>query len=103
MSSVQLSGRFSILCFLYCEVFARHKKQKVLLAYRVSDTVSIAPHQIKGAIDVAHFGSHILKEPFERGGSRQVQRDTLIHCLGIGGVLDYTQHPGLLSSTFCLE
>lgn len=92
MSPVQPSRRFS-----------GQSKQRAVLPYRVSDSVSVAPHQVKGAIDVAHFGGHVLKEPFERGGRRQVQRDALVHRLGIGGVLDDTQHPGLLCSTFCLQ
>lgn len=63
----------------------------------------VRPCQIKGAIHVAGFVSNVFEELGEGGGSWEVERQSLVDCLGVGGVPNNTQHSGFLGSVLVLR
>lgn len=81
---------------LYCVVWGGKKHR---FAYQICH---VAPCQFKGAIDVSSLRSDVLKELDERGGSWEIKGQSFIDCLGVGGVLNDTQHSGFLSSALYL-
>ncbi len=83
----------------FCLKFAISVKQpssKVI--YQFPNHVrQISPGKVKGAIHISCFVGNIFMKFGEGGGSRQVEGEPLVDCLRAGGVLNYTQHSGLLS------
>lgn len=57
----------------------------------------VSPGEVKRAVHISCFLGDIFVEFGEGGGDRQIEGEPLIDRLCTGGVLNYTQHPRLLS------
>lgn len=76
--------------FVYINKFPNHVRR-------------ISPGKLKSAIHISSFVGNIFIEFGEGGGGRQVEGEPLIDRLCTGGVLNYTQHSGLLSCILDLQ
>lgn len=74
----------------------------VFFVGKTHHVASVGPRQAESAVHISSLVSHILVQFVDGGGGGQVDRQPLTDGLGIGGVLHYTQHSGLLCCTFNL-